>query len=174
MAKTKSQKVAMMDSYKEKLGNTTGVIVIDHKGLTASEVSAFKQEVSSIGGSFNVVKNTLFNIALDNVGLPKLDIIKSGAHAVVFMGPDVAQTAKLLQKFMKDTKEKIQLRTGLLDGQVLSAAQLSELADMPTKEQSISMILGLLDQPLSGVVNVLEDSIRSVAVIINEAYKDKV
>jgi large subunit ribosomal protein L10 len=172
MAKTKDQKVAMMDSYKEKLSKTNGVIVIDHKGLTAAEVSDFKQAVKAIGGSYNVVKNTLFNIALDKAGLPKLDIIKSGAHAVLFLGSDVSETAKLLQKFMKDTKDKIQLRTGMYEGQVLTVAQITELAEMPTKEQSISMILGLLDQPMTGVVNVLEDSVRSIAVIINKAFQE--
>src|SRR5579862_6707413 len=124
MAKTVDQKTSMIESYSQKLGKTNGVIIIDHKGLTAAEVSDFKQAVLAIGGSFNVIKNSLFNIALDNAGLPKLDIFKSGAHAAIFMGSDISETSKLLQKFMKDTKEKIQIRTGMLDGQILSASQI--------------------------------------------------
>ncbi len=172
MAKNKSQKTAMLDTYKTKIGNTSGLIVIDHKGLTAAEVSEFKKAITDMGGSFNVIKNTLFNIALDNAGLPKLDIFKSGAHAAVFFGTDVAETAKLLQKFIKDTKEKVQVRTGILDSQILSASQINDLANMPTKEQSVAMIAGLLNQSLSGVVNVLEDSVRSVAIIINQAFQE--
>jgi large subunit ribosomal protein L10 len=172
MAKTKAQKNEMVESYKQKLAGRSGVIIIDHKGLTAAEVNEFKKTVLAIGGSFNVVKNTLFNIALDESGLPKLDIVKSGAHAAVYMGNDVAETAKTLQTFMKSVKDKMELRTGILDGQVLSAAQLSELADLPSKEQSVAMIAGVLNQSLAGVVNVLEDSIRSVAVIINQAFKE--
>lgn len=173
MAKTKVQKQAMLEAYKQYLKNAGGVLVVNPNGLTPNQVNDFKMKLSDLGGEYHVVKNTIFKLAMGETGMPELSSIESGAHAVVFSGTDIAATAKLLKEFIKANEGKITVDSGILEGQTLTAKQVEDLAELPTKEQSISMILGLLDQSLSGVVNVLEDSVRSVAIIINQAFEGK-
>ncbi len=173
MAKNKAQKAEMLAEYKEKLDQSMGIIVVTPTGLTPNEVNEFKQKLFKLGSSFNVVKNTLFAIALKEANLPELETLNEGPHAVVFVENDIAGSAKELKDFMKEYKTRLEIKSGILDGQKLTMAQVEELADMPTKDQSIAMIAGLLTNPLSGVVNVLEDSVRSVAIILDMAFSEE-
>lgn len=173
MAKSKDQKDTMLAAYKQYLSAGTGVIVVNPTGLKPNTINEFKNKLEAAGAQYHVVKNTLFKIALKEAGQPELQAFEGGAHAVLFAGTDVAATAKLLKEFIKENKENITVDSGILEGQALTASQVEELADLPTMEQSISMIAGLLNQSLSGTVNVLEDAVRSVAIIINQAFEGK-
>lgn len=173
MAKTKVQKEAVLAAYKDKLTKSTGFFIIKPSGLTPNEVTAFKKKLIEIGSSFTVVKNTLFAKALKDSSLPEFETLAFGEHAVMFINEDIANTAKLLKEFAKEQKDKIEIKAGVIEGNAVSAEIVNELAELPTFEQSMSMIVGLLNQSLAGVTNVLEDSVRSVAVIIDQAFKDK-
>ncbi len=172
MAKTRPQKEEMFAGYKSELAGANGVIVVTPVGVTPNQINAFKKELGAIGSNYHVVKNTIFALALDDAKLPKLEVLSAGSNAVIFSSTDIAGTAKLLTKFMKENEDKMEIRAGILDGAELTIEQVQQLSDMPTKQQSVAMIAGLLTNPIAGIANVLEDSIRSVAIIINEAFKE--
>lgn len=161
----------MMDLYRNKLQKSNGVIVVEPNRLTPNEANEFKKSMVQLGSAYHVVKNTLFKLALKEAGLPEMDNFQNGMNSVIFIEQDVANTAKTLKKFIKDTEGKLIVKNGMLEGQLLSSAQVEALADLPTKEQSVAMIAGLLTNALAGVANVLEDSVRSVAYVIGEAKK---
>jgi large subunit ribosomal protein L10 len=170
MAKTKAQKQEMLQAYKSKLDKAMGVLVVSPTGLTPIEANVFKKKLFNKGNSFNVVKNTLFAKALKDAGMPELETLSGGTHAVVFVQEDIAGTAKELKEFIKTTGQKLEIKAGILDGQALTAEQVDQLAEMPTKQESIAMIAGLMTLAMGGVVNVLEDSVRSVATILDMAF----
>ena len=173
MAKTKEQKQQMLQSYANNLSNAGAVILVEPSGLNAVEVNELKQQLMAAGASFQVVKNTIFSLALSQQQYPELATLAVGSHAAIFVSADIAAAARVLRDFMKRYKDKLQLKAGIMDKQELSQDQVQALAEMPSKEQSISMIAGLLNQSLAGVTNVLEDSVRSVAIIINQAFEQK-
>lgn len=173
MAKTKPQKEAILAAYQAKLGESTGFFIIKPTGLKPNDVNDFKKKLTAIGSTFTVVKNTLFAKALKDANLPEFDTLQFGENAVMFINQDIANTAKLLKEFAKEQKDKVEIRAGVIEGNAITGETVNELADLPTMEQSISMIVGLINQSLAGVTNVLEDSVRSVAVIIDQAFKDK-
>lgn len=171
MAKTKVQKQAAVAAYKQGLQDSMGVILITHSGLGANQITEFKQKLQEAGAKFNVITNTLFKLALKEADLPSLDTLEEGPHAAILAKEDIAAAAKILKDFIKENEGKIEMKAGIVEGQALDQSQVQELADMPTKEQSVAIIAGLLNQSLSGVVNVLEDSVRSIAIIIERAKK---
>lgn len=171
MAKSRIQKEEAIAEYTSKIQGR-GFVLVTHSKLGANTVNEFKKELQRMGAQFNVVKNTLFALSLKQNNLPELDSLESGTHAAVFLSDDIAGTAKVLKQFIKDNKDKVSIKVGILDGQVVTAAQIEELANLPTKEQSIAMIAGVLSNPISGLANILEDSVRSVAIIINQAFKE--
>ncbi len=173
MAKTKDQKKEILDYYSNMLEKSAGTIVIKHDKLDSNQVSEFKKSLNSIDGKFNVIKNTLFALATKNAELPEMEVVKAGSHAVLFAETDIAGAAKLLKTFMADNKEKVSVKGAYIDGQLLTPEQVQDLADMPSLEQSIVIIAGLLTRPISGIANVLQDSVRSIAIIIDLANKDK-
>lgn len=173
MAKSKQQKQEMLEAYKAKLDGSMGIIVVSATGITPNQINEFKQKLFSLGSSYNVVKNTIFSLALKQAGLPELETFSAGPNAVVFVETDIAGTAKELKDFIKQYKDLVEIKSGILDGQQLTIEQVQELADMPTKEQSIAMIAGLMTNAVAGVANVLEDSVRSVAIILDQAFSEE-
>jgi large subunit ribosomal protein L10 len=145
--------------------------------LTPNEVNEFRKEVYDFGASFTIVKNTLFKLALKDAGIEGLGV-DGGEYSILFLGENYINAAKSLKKFIetaqtKEKESKITIVTGYLENSVLSQAQVIDLSDMPDIKTSVSMILGILDNAMSGVVNVLEDSPRSIATILDLAFKDK-
>lgn len=177
MAKTKAQKKDVVAEYKDKIAKATSFVIVKPSKLTPNEVAQFRREIFDFGASFNVVKNSLFKIALKESDISGLEM-EAGEYAVMFMGQDYIQPSKMLQKFVdttitKEKDRKVALVAGYLENALLSAEQVKELADMPDKKTSIGLILGVLDNAMSSVVNVLEDPVRSIATIIDLAYEGK-
>ncbi len=177
MARTKKEKKVLIDLYENRIKQSKAVVIVRNKGVTASEAVAIKQSLYDFDTKFNVIKNTLFKIALKNTELEGDADLDNYEHAAVFIKEDIVNSSKALKKFADELKDssgsqKLELAFGYLDGVKLSKEQVTELAEMPDKQGSISMILGILDQALSSVVNVLEDPVRSYATIIDQAFKE--
>ncbi|GAB4285840.1 MAG: 50S ribosomal protein L10 [Candidatus Dojkabacteria bacterium] len=178
MARTKKQKKVILESYKDLIKKSKGVILVKTNRVTPNEVSAFKKELFDFDSEFHVVKNTLFKIALNENGIEPMESLDFQSHSALFFGEDIVGPAKALKKFVEDTTDKseesakVQIVGGVLDGNVLSIQQVKDLADMPSKEQSISMILGILDQAVAGVLNVLQNPVQSYASILDQAFKE--
>lgn len=177
MAKSKTQKKEILNNYKSQIDSSRGLIVVKASGVTPNEVTEFRKEIHDFNSEFHVVKNSIFAIALKENELEEVEEAKTGENSVVYFGEDIVNPAKALKKFIEDTKIdkktfKIEVLAGFLDGDKLNANQVVELAEMPDKEQSIAMILGIIDQAMSGVVNVLEDPVRSYATIIDQAFEE--
>jgi large subunit ribosomal protein L10 len=177
MAKTKKEKKALADSYSQKITQSKGFIVIKPSELTPNETNEFRKNLYDAKADFHVVKNTIFKFALKNNNLPEFESLENGENAVLFLQEDFVQPSKALKALVENLKTKsgdakIQIIAGMLDGEKLTDTQVSELAEMPDKKGSVAMILGILDNALSGVLNVLEDAPRSYASILDQAFKE--
>lgn len=173
MAKTKKQKEAIVEEYLSKISESKAVLIVHPKKVSANEAVELKKKLSGLDSSFNVIKNTLFKLALEKASLPTFEELEGGANAVVFSGEDVTSVAKLLSEFSKETKEeRLAAGPGIMDGAVLSAEQVKELADMPPKEVIIAQIAGILQNPMVGVVNVMQDSVRSITYVLDQAFQE--
>jgi large subunit ribosomal protein L10 len=175
MAKNKQQKKELIDFYIKKLENTKCIVVVEPNKITPNEVNAFKKELFEHGASYHVVKNTLFKIALEKSNLPEIEELDSGMHAVLFTSEDYVSASKALKRFIDNTKERkkprIKIVKGILEGELMEKELVEQLADIPPVEGSVSMILGILDQAVAGVANVLQNSVQSYISIIDQAFK---
>lgn len=177
MAKTKKFKRELLKEYTEMIQSAKAMVVLRAKGVTPNESNQLKREIFDQGSEYHVIKNTVFRIALQEANLSNEEVISEGEHAVVFMKDDIVTPSKALKAFMENVKDsesnsKAQIAFGFLDGSYLTGEQVSELAEMPDIQGSISMILGILDQAMSGVVNVLEDAPRSFVTILDQAFTE--
>ncbi len=172
MAKTKQQKHAALEVYKEKIANSKALIFLRPKGLTALETVELKKNLFDLKSDMNVVKNTLFKIALKESNLPEIADLDLGANAVIFVGDDVAAVAKLVKEISKPMEDRLQTGFGILEGSLLSKQQVVEIADMPSREVIMGQIAGILQSQMVGVANVLEDSMRSLVSILDQAFKE--
>lgn len=177
MAKSKNDKKKLVKEYETKIKEAKGFIVLKPNKLTPNEVNEFRKEIYDLGATFNIVKNTLFKIALKDAGVEGIEA-NDGEYSILFLGDDYINAAKSLKKFIetaktKEKEDKLSIVTGYLENSVLTQAQVVDLSEMPDTKTSVAMILGILDNAMSSVVNVLEDSPRSIATILDLAFKDK-
>lgn len=166
MAITRQKKETIVRDYVEKLQRSQALIVTEYRGLTNKQLEALRRELRSCEGELAVSKNTLLARALAEVGLPAPEVLLSGPTAVAFCYNEIATPAKVLTKFAKDSKVLV-LRGGLLGQSVFDASGVQALTELPNKDQLRAQVVGMLQAPISGLVNVLAGSLRGVMNVLN-------
>jgi large subunit ribosomal protein L10 len=169
----KSDKEKIINELTESLSRSTIVIATDYRGVNAKEMVALRQKLSAEGLEYKVAKNTLVRFAAQKAGKEQLDTLLNGPLAVLFGFDDVVKPAKILTQYVKSSNSVLQIKGGILGDQLVTTKQLTELANIPSKEILVSQLLGqlwspvqrlhtVLSSPLSGLVNVLQAQIRKV------------
>lgn len=133
-------------------GATTGVLV-DYRGLTVEEDTKLRNDLRAAGVKYFVVKNTLLRLAANQTGLEDLDSILHGPTALA-VSEDAVAPAKVLAEFAKDN-ETLEIKSGFMDGKVLSIDEIKTLAKTPNMETLIAKMMGSLNSPISGLARLL-------------------
>ena len=147
----------MLSQISNDLQSAGAVWVVDACGLTVKEVQELRRSVRDAGAVMKVYKNTLVHLALKNAEMPTLDDMLHGPSAFVFAGSDVAAAAKAVREFAK-SNETLQIKGGLMDGDVLSVAEVEAIASLPSREELYAKIAGAI----SGVARGLAVGIAGV------------
>ncbi|MBD3279960.1 50S ribosomal protein L10 [Candidatus Dojkabacteria bacterium] len=169
MALTKKNKEDMIDEYSAKIEAAEAVFVVRPKGISPNEASDFKKILNEKDASFNVVKNTLFKIAVEKSD--KKITIGDGENAVVFTGGDAVDVAKALSDFIKET-EKVEFRMGFAEGQEIDQTQFKTYADLPSREVLLAQLLATMQGPITGFVRVANGNLSGFMNVLN-AIKDQ-
>lgn len=142
------------------------VILADYRGLSVAQMQEFRGKLRSSEGEFRVSKNTLVRIAAERAGVEGLETFLEGPTAVVFAKGDIAGTAKAVSDFAR-TSRILQVKAGVMDGQVLSAADVEAISNLPSREELLAKLVGMLASPMARTVGVLSGPSRSVAYLVN-------
>jgi large subunit ribosomal protein L10 len=144
------QKKQVVEEITEKLRNSATTIVVDYRGLNVSEVTELRKQLREAGVEFKVYKNTMIRRATAETDLTGIDEFLTGPTAVAFSNEDVIAPAKVLFKFAKDHKD-LEIKTGIIEGQVATVDQINALAELPSREGLLSMLLSVLQAPIRNV-----------------------
>ncbi len=145
----KAQVAEIVETLKS---STTGVLV-DYRGLTVEEDTKLRNDLRAAGVKYFVVKNTLLRLAANQVGLEELDSILHGPTALA-VSEDPVAPAKVISEFAKDN-EKMEIKSGFMDGKVITLDEIKQLAKTPSMETLIAKIMGSLNSPISGLARLL-------------------
>jgi large subunit ribosomal protein L10 len=156
-------------SLAEKFKNMKGMILTEYHGLTVEEISELRSKLRSFNSEYAVVKNTLSEIALKEAGIEAGNNF-SGPTALVIENGDTLSPAKAVMDFAK-THEKLKIRAGYLEGKFVDAAVIEQLSKLPSREVLIAKMLGSINAPISGFVNVLVASIRGLVTVLGAISK---
>jgi len=156
----------------EGIGKATNAFLIDFKGITVPQVTELRKQVRESGSDYVVVKNTLALIAVKDSPLVALREQFTGMTAVAYNTTDAVALAKALTKFAKDVPT-VQFKGALLNGQIVPAAEIQNIANLPSREELVSKLLFLMQSPIRGLVTVLQANIRNLAVVLDQIAKQK-
>ena len=168
----RDDKLRFVSEFAEGIGKATNAFLIDFKGITVPQVTELRKQVRDTGSDYVVVKNTLALIAVKDSPLIALKEQFSGMTAVAYNQTDAVALAKALTKFAKDVPT-VQFKGALLNGQIVPAVEIQNIANLPTREELVSKLLYLMQSPIRGLVTVLQANIRNLAVVLDQIAKKK-
>lgn len=172
MAVSKERKEEVLSTYAEWLKKSQAVIIVEYTGAKMKDLDNIRSKIRETGGEFHVLKNTLARRAFADggMGLPAEYLVRSTAVSFAFSDP--ASTAKALNDATKGN-EFVKVKGGFMSGQVLSAAQVKALADMPPLPVMRAQLLGVLQAPAGKLVRTIAEPARGLAAVL-KAFSEKV
>ncbi len=164
-------KKIIVDELLERVNGSPFLLVVDYEGTTVPEFSELRNRLNETGSECHVGKNRYMRIAIEEAGLPSLGDELSGQTAFITGESDVCGAAKVLKNFRKEF-QRPEIKTGILDGDVLSATQIEALADLPSRDQLLAQLLAVINAPASQLVRTLNEPGASLARIIKAKYPE--
>ena len=149
------QKKQIVADLTERLKKSIAGVIVNYSGITGEDDTAMRAELRKSGVEYTVIKNTLTKRACDDVGYSALAASLEGMTAVATSENDPVAAAKILKKYA-DKIESFEIKAGFVDGSILDAAGVNELAELPSKEALIAKVLGSLQSSLYGLAYVLQ------------------
>ncbi|MFD1776465.1 50S ribosomal protein L10 [Paenibacillus rhizophilus] len=146
-AKVIEAKQEAVDVVTGKLQNSITTVVADYRGLNVSQVTELRKQLREAGVEFQVLKNTLLRRATAAAELTELDEVLTGPTAIAFSANDAVAPAKILNDFAKKN-DALKLKGGVVEGKVVSESQIKALAELPSREGLLSMLLSVLQAPM--------------------------
>ena len=167
----RAEKKYLIDEVEVHLRKSDYVILANFTGVTVADAADLRLKLAAEKAEYHVVKNSSLRVAAKSLGLPEFDAALVGPTAIVVGGKNSAGVAKILKQFFKD-KQKVVVKAGVLSKKLISPQDVERLADMPSLDILRAQLLGLLNQPASmfvrvvnavpqGLVNVLQAKVRA-------------
>lgn len=145
------QKQRLVATMAEQLKGASAGVLISYRGITVAEDTAFRRAMREAGVSYSVVKNTMLRFAATEAGMESLVDGLAGTTALATHADDVIVSAKIICEFADQLKDKIVIKGGFMEGQVLPPAKVEELGKLPTKEQLVGQLASVLIAPIRGL-----------------------
>ena len=157
---------------KEELSVTQAVWIVDYRGLTVKEIQELRRNVRASGASMKVYKNTLMHLALTECELPTMDDLLEGPSAFVFANEDPAAAAKVLKTFAK-SNENLSIKGGMMEGEAYDAAQVEAIASLPSREELMGQIAGMISGVARGLATSINGVPRGLAQSLSQVAEQK-
>jgi large subunit ribosomal protein L10 len=172
MPKSREQKEQSVATVQQGMAEAAAVVFVAYNGLTVTEVNELRASLHESGGTLRVIPKRLLKIALSALKIEFDPSSHEGQLAVVW-GSDAVAPAKVVSKFSDEHAEKIRLLAGTLDGNLLTLAEVSALAKLPTREQLLGQLASVIAGPARGLVTVLSGVQRNLVQVLAAIQEKK-
>ena len=160
------RKAQTIEELAERLRRSPMGVLTDYRGLTVSEITALRRQLREAGGDYVVAKNTLLRIAAEQAGVKGLEPLLEGPTAVAFSDHRLSELAKSLSSYAK-TARAFSIKGGYLEGRAISVQDIERIATLPSREQLLAQLMGSMQAPIAGLVNVLNATLSSIVYVLD-------
>ena len=172
-----AKKQEIVAGLKEKLTTSKGAVLTSYKGLTVAQDTELRRALREAGVNYHVVKNTMTRIAVQGTDLEVIANHLEGTTALAVSADDAVAPAKVICEFIKKNKLEdngvLVVKAGIVDGKVIDVKEVKALAELPSREVLIAKLLGSMQAPISGTVNVLQGVIRNAVYVLEAVRQQK-
>lgn len=170
MALTKQKKQEKVAALAGELQGATAAIIGTFTAMTADKDVDLRKTVRNAGGKYQVLKNKLAPKAGEGTKIENALGGLKGVSSIAYTSGDPVALAKALSTWVKDNSQ-FTFKLGIVDGKVLSVAEVNQLATMPGKEELFAKLLFLINAPAQRLATVINATGRDLAVVINQAVE---
>ena len=161
-----------VQEIKDKIDKAQSIVLVDYRGLSVAEVTELRSRYRNAGVDYKVYKNSMMEFAFKEAGLEEFAEFLKGPNAIAFGYEDPVSAAKITSEFAK-TNNKLEIKAGIVDGKIIDVKGVNDLAELPPREVLIAQVLGGFNAPIQGFANVLQGTIRGLAVVLNAIAEQK-
>lgn len=165
------EKEYLVEEVGQHLAKSDYVYLTNYERITVEETSELRASLAQHQAEFHVVKNSIFNVAAAQRNLPDLSAHLNGPTAIIVGGNNPSGVAKVLEEFFKK-KEKVELKAGSLNDKALTREQIEALAKLPGLEVLRAQLLGLLNQPGTSLVRILNAVPQSFVNVLQAKVRE--
>ncbi|HVA25220.1 MAG TPA: 50S ribosomal protein L10 [Chloroflexota bacterium] len=161
-----------IDEIAQKLRDCKVAIFTNYRGLTVKDMADLRGRMRPAKVDYQVVKNTLTRFAAQKAEIEvDLSAVLEGPTAIVFGYDDVVQAAKAINDYAR-TSRLLEIKAGLFESRLLSAAEITSLATLPAKPQLQAQVLGTMSAPIQNLLSVLNGTTRNLMNVLAARQRD--
>jgi len=175
-AKILSEKKAVVEALAERFKGASAGVFVDYRGITVAEDTQLRRELVSNEVEYSVVKNTLTRFALEKAELSDLDSVLNGTTSLATSAGDPIAPIRIINEYSKKMGDRFNIKAAFMDGKVLDAQEIEEIAALPSKDALYAKVLGTMLAPITSLAVVLGQileqqggSVESAAAEADEA-----
>lgn len=172
MDNPRAEKVAVVDEVRDRLGASDAAVLTEYRGLTVAELAELRRELAAAGGDYKVYKNTLVRLAIAGGPRESLHELLTGPTAIAFVRGDLSAVAKALRDFARANPSLV-VKGGISGPDLLSAAEIGAIADLPSRDVLLAQVAGGLAAPLQQLAGLIQALPRNLAYGISALIDQK-
>lgn len=161
------KKIQAVQEMTETLSRSSVVIGADYRGLNVEEATALRRAMREAGVEIQVVKNTLFLRAAEAAGMPGVAELAEGPTAIIYGFDDPLAPIKTVVEYQRQSRNAFQARKAFMDGEIIPAGRLADIASLPPKDVMIAQIAGALQSPISDLVYLLTATLQEFSGLLD-------
>lgn len=169
----RAEKKFIVEELVNEIRGANPLVFTDYSRVNAIGLSHLRTQLKTINSRYKVVQNSLFQRALENVGLGNYSGQLTGPIAIAYGGKDVVEVIKTLIKFFKDNPNVFIIKGGIVDKQYFELKSLEEFAKLPPKEALLARLVGQMNAPISRYVMVLRGNLQKLVCVLDGILKKK-
>lgn len=149
------KKKQMVADLSERIKNSCAGVVVDYKGINVEDDTKLRRELREAGVEYTVVKNSILGRAAQDAGLEGIDSVLEGTTAIATSNDDYVASARILQNYA-DKHDNFSLKSGYLDGEVISLEKLMALAKLPSREVLLATVCSVFNAPIAAFARAIQ------------------
>jgi large subunit ribosomal protein L10 len=170
MLLTKQKKEVILHDLDEQISGSTAILIVNYQGLKVKEINELKDKLAEKGITFQVIKNSLFKIALKKANIVIDETLLDQPVAIIWGHDDEVTPSKIAVEFGK-VSENLVILGGIINGKTVDKEIIMQLSALPGREELYAKLVGTLNAPMTRLVGALQGNLRSLVYILDQ-YKN--
>ena len=172
MAVTRKEKEQILADLEAQLENAKAIVFADYRGTTVKKIDELRRSLRKENIFAKVAKISLIKKALQKHGVDTSAMDFKAPVAIAVSKEDEVAPARVLSAFAKENKN-VQILMGVMNNKVITSAEVGALAALPSKHELLGRVVGTINAPVSGFVNVLAGNLRKLVYVVNAISASK-